>query len=116
GSWAELRREWRSGDRILVSIPMELRAVPVDDRHPDRAAIMVGPVVLAQDEACCRRPFSIASDTALTTRLVKEGPGLRYRILNTVPAPHPRYPKPLYAVPGFWPYWIYFDLKAAPLY
>jgi len=59
---------------------MGLRAVPVDRQHPDRAAIMYGPVALAQDEACCRRPFAIAPATELTTRLIKEGESLRFRI------------------------------------
>ena len=95
---------------------MGLRAVPVDRQHPDRAAIMYGPVVLAQDEACCRRPFAIAPATELTTRLIKEGDSLRFRITNTVPERHTRYLQPLYSVPGFWPYWVYFDLSAQSLY
>lgn len=116
GTWAEIDREWHSGDRVAMTIPMELRTVPVDRQHPDRAAIMYGPVVLAQDEACCRRPFAIAPTTALATRLVKESAGLRFRLLNTVPERHTRYLEPLYKVPGFWPYWVYFDLRAPPLY
>ena len=62
-----LRREWRSGDRLALTIPMELRAVPVDRQHPDRVAIMYGPITLAQDEACCRRPFSIAPTTCVSS-------------------------------------------------
>ena len=38
---------------------MALRTLPVDRQHPDRVAILYGPVVLAQDEACCRRPFAL---------------------------------------------------------
>jgi hypothetical protein len=95
---------------------MALRTVPVDRQHPNRAAIMYGPVVLAQDEACCRRPFSIAPATELTSRLIREDQGLRFRIANTLPERHTRYLQPLYSVPGFWPYWIYFDLTALPLY
>ena len=95
---------------------MSLRAVPVDAHHPDRVALMYGPVVLAQDEACCRRPFSLAPATSLTTRLVREGPGLRFRITNTVPERHTRFLQPLYDFPAHWPYWVYFDLHARPLY
>ena len=115
-SWAAIEREWQPGDTVSISIPMELRAVPVDRQHPDRAAIMYGPVVLAQDEACCRRPFAIAPAMELTTRLVKDGPGLRFRILNTIPERHTRYLQPLYSVRGFWTNWVYFDLTAPPLY
>ena len=39
--------------------------------------------------------------------------GLRFRILNTVPERHTRYLQPLYNLPGFWPYWVYFDLACA---
>jgi DUF1680 family protein len=116
GGWASIDREWKSGDTVLITIPMALRTVPVDRQHPDRAAIMYGPVVLAQDEACCRRPFAIAPTTALNTRLIREGEGIRFRITNTVPERHTRYLQPLYSVPGFWPYWIYFDLASAALY
>ena len=91
-------------------VPMDLRTVPIDREHLDRAAIMYGPVVLAQDEACCRRPFALAPSRPLSSRLVKEGPGLRFRLLNTVPERHTRYLQPLYSVPGFWPYFVYFDL------
>jgi DUF1680 family protein len=116
GGWVSIDREWRSGDVVVITIPMALREVPVDRQHPDRAAIMYGPVALAQDEACCRRPFAIAPATALVTRLIREGDGLRFRIANTVPERHTRYLQPLYSVPGFWPYWIYFDLTMRPLY
>jgi DUF1680 family protein len=114
--WAAVEREWRSRDQVAVTIAMSLRAVPIDRQHPDRAAIMYGPVVLAQDEACCRRPFSIAPSTALTTRLIKEGEPLRFRITNTVPERHTRYLQPLYSVPGFWPYFVYFDVSKPALY
>ena len=106
----------KSGDTVLITIPMALRTVPVDQQHPDRAAIMYGPVVLAQDEACCRRPFSISPTTELNTRLIREGEGLRFRMTNIVPERHTRYLQPLYSVPGFWPYWIYFDLASPALY
>jgi hypothetical protein len=85
GQWASIERLWQSGDTVTITIPMELRTVPVDRQHPDRVAIMYGPITLAQDEACCRRLFSIAPTTALTSRLIKEGAALRFRITNTVP-------------------------------
>src|SRR5215472_10653529 len=116
GQWAAIDRTWVSGDRVIIRIPMELRAMAIDRQHPHRVAIMYGPVVLAQDEACCRRPFSLAPQTALVARLVKEGKSLRFRILNTVPERHTRYLVPLYSLPPFWPYWMYFDLHAPPLY
>ena len=115
GQWARIEREWNPNDRVTVTIPMALRSQPVDPHHPNRVAILWGPVVLAQDEACCRRPLALDRATTLEDRLVREGP-LRFRILNTIPERHTRFLQPFYAFPAFWPYWLYFDLDARPLY
>jgi DUF1680 family protein len=112
--WLHVTRLWSAGDRLRLHLPMQLRAVPVDPQHPARAAIMFGPTVLAQDEACCRRPFALAPDTALETRLVREGN--RFRLTNTVPERHTRYLVPFHTLPANWPYWVYFDLHAPPLH
>jgi len=72
-------------------------------------------VVLAQDEACCRRPLALRPGDDLEHRLVQEGP-LRFRILDAAPERHTRFLQPLYGFPAFWPYWVYFDLDAPPLY
>jgi uncharacterized protein len=115
GEWVRIEREWRPGDRVTVTIPMTLRTVPVDRQHPNRVAVLWGPVVLAQDEACCRRPLALEPGDDLARRLVREGPA-RFRILDTAPERHPRFLQPFYAFPAFWPYWVYFDLDAPPLY
>jgi hypothetical protein len=116
GHWATVEREWQPGDVLTLRVPLALRLVPVDRQHPDRAAVMFGPIVLAQDEACCRRPFSLGSTTSVEARLVREDEPLRFRIINLVPELHTRYLVPLYAIPGFWPHWVYFDMHAAPLF
>ncbi|MCX5493380.1 glycoside hydrolase family 127 protein [Kaistia dalseonensis] len=116
GDWAVIDRLWMPSDSVTITIPMALRAVPIDEQHPDRVAMMYGPIVLAQDEACCRRPLTIAPDTALETRLIKDGDGPRFRITNAVPERHTRYLVPLYSFPKDWPYWVYFDLHAPSLY
>ena len=116
GEWAVIDREFQPGDRIGIRIPMSIRMVPVDPQHPDRVAIMSGPQVLAQDEACCRRPFAMGGDTDLSRRLVRDGTGARFRLLNGVPERHTRFLQPLHTIPPFWPYWVYFDLHAPSLY
>jgi DUF1680 family protein len=48
-SWASIERRWQNGDRVTVRIRLELRAEAVDTQHPDRVAILYGPVVLVED-------------------------------------------------------------------
>jgi uncharacterized protein len=46
GGFAAMRRQWRSGDRVELDLPMTLRLEPVDSRHPQTVALAFGPVVL----------------------------------------------------------------------
>ncbi len=46
GSYVEVRRTWKTGDRVEMKIPMSLRLEALPD-NPNRAAILYGPVVLA---------------------------------------------------------------------
>ncbi|MEI6946824.1 beta-L-arabinofuranosidase domain-containing protein [Paraflavisolibacter sp. H34] len=46
GSYITLTRTWKTGDRVEVTYPMTLRAVPAND-NPNVVAFAYGPVVLA---------------------------------------------------------------------
>ncbi len=46
GSWAELDRTWKSGDRVELSLDMPLRTVPLDAQHPGLVALVYGPETL----------------------------------------------------------------------
>jgi len=46
GSWAEIERNWKDGDRIEFALDMPLRLVPIDVQHPKTVALMHGPVAL----------------------------------------------------------------------
>jgi uncharacterized protein len=116
GGWASVERSWQTNDEVTLRLPMRLRLLPVDRQHSDRVAILCGPVVLAQDEACCRRPFALEDVAQLESRLVCDAVSLRFNVADTAPERHRRWLQPLYRFPGFWPYWVYFDLKAPPLY
>jgi hypothetical protein len=48
GSYVEIARTWRTGDRVDLTLPKSLRLEPLPD-NPDRVAIMWGPLVLAGD-------------------------------------------------------------------
>jgi uncharacterized protein len=46
GSWVALRRHWRPGDVLQVTLPMQLAVEPTPD-HPAVQALTYGPVVLS---------------------------------------------------------------------
>jgi DUF1680 family protein len=46
GSLSSVRRTWKSGDRIQLTLPMSLRLEAVDEQHPDLVALLYGPLVL----------------------------------------------------------------------
>jgi len=48
GSYVEISRTWRTGDRVDLVLPKALRLEPLPD-NPSRAAILWGPLVLAGD-------------------------------------------------------------------
>ena len=46
GTFAELRREWKTGDRVDLDFRLRVRLEPLDSRHADVVAVVSGPVVL----------------------------------------------------------------------
>ncbi|MGA8867996.1 MAG: beta-L-arabinofuranosidase domain-containing protein [Candidatus Sulfotelmatobacter sp.] len=58
GSFARVSREWKSGDRIELELPMKARLEAIDAQHPDVVALMMGPLVL----------FSLATPQPTLTR------------------------------------------------
>jgi hypothetical protein len=46
GTFARLEREWKSGDRMELDLPMKTRLEAIDAQHPDTVALLVGPLVL----------------------------------------------------------------------
>ncbi len=46
GTFVEIRRNWKNGDRIEMELPMRVRLEPLDARHPDTVALLRGPLVL----------------------------------------------------------------------
>jgi DUF1680 family protein len=50
GTFVQVRREWRSSDRIDLDLPMKIRLEAVDARHADTVAVMTGPLVLFGDQ------------------------------------------------------------------
>jgi DUF1680 family protein len=48
GAYVELKRTWKNGDIVSLTLPKQLHAEPLPD-NPRRAALMWGPLVLAGD-------------------------------------------------------------------
>ena len=49
--WASIKRTWKTNDKVVITFPMPIRAVPVDPRHPQRIAILYGPLLMVQNAA-----------------------------------------------------------------
>jgi hypothetical protein len=46
GQFAAIRREWKSGDRVELELPLKMRLEPIDAQHTDTVALLRGPLVL----------------------------------------------------------------------
>ncbi|TDC48040.1 hypothetical protein E1212_22465 [Jiangella ureilytica] len=111
--WFALARTWRDGDRVAVGLGPRLRALPVDEQHPNRVAMAYGPVVLAQDVDWVV-PFDAPVPWSMLdweSHLVRQGSQLLF--LPAEPGTHRMPPgpfRPFYEVPERRPYRIYHDL------
>jgi len=58
GTWAIIRRQWKKGDRIEMTLPFALRRAPIDSKTPELFAMMKGPLMMASVEGSPNlRPF-----------------------------------------------------------
>lgn len=131
GTWATLERSWRNGDRVEVTIPLRMRMEPVDPQHPDRVAVVRGPVVLALEGAYHDANFRLPeSDDDLTKWLVPEQWAPPIAILTASTESHnaksvfrsvPPGGTParlrfraFYDIGENYPYFMYFDRKELP--
>ncbi|MFL6306673.1 MAG: beta-L-arabinofuranosidase domain-containing protein [Candidatus Sulfotelmatobacter sp.] len=46
GEFAAIRREWKTGDRVEVELPLNMRLESIDPQHADTVALLRGPLVL----------------------------------------------------------------------
>jgi DUF1680 family protein len=46
GTFTEVSRHWRSGDRVDLHLPRKMRLEPIDPQHPETVALLCGPLVL----------------------------------------------------------------------
>ena len=67
GSWVALRRRWRRGDVLQVTLPMQLAVEPTPD-HPAVQALTYGPVVLSGVHGTDPGPLTPQLDMASVRR------------------------------------------------
>ena len=54
-SYSQIRRQWRTGDKVEISFPMALRTESMPD-NPNRIAVFYGPTLLAADLGAVNDP------------------------------------------------------------
>jgi DUF1680 family protein len=131
GTWATIARTWTSGDRVEIRIPLTMRMEAVDAQHPDRVAVVRGPVVFVLEGAYHDPNFRLPMhDEALATWLVPEAGSLP-RGVWAVGMTEPQYPtilrveppdksavrlrfRPFYEMAENYPYFMYFDRRSLP--
>jgi uncharacterized protein len=104
GTWAAITRMWTAGDRVTIQIPMQLQLAPIDPQHPNRVAVMYGPVVLVRPDPArlvlsapsLAKSFNSRDREGLEFELVGQPGGMML---------------PFYKVGHLQPYTMYFDLN-----
>lgn len=66
GSFIEIRRTWKTGDHVELTLPMSLRLETMPD-NPQRVAVLYGPAVLAGDLGADDETTGVILEPALMT-------------------------------------------------
>jgi DUF1680 family protein len=126
GTWATIARTWNPGDKVEYHLPMPLRTEAVDRYHPNRVAVLHGPVVLALDSDYHDPNFEMPADDEQLNRLVIADdrplashfsapavPGM-YRIERADGKPVRLRLRPFFAYNEGFPYQVYIDRQSWP--
>ena len=69
GRFAAVRRRWRNGDVVDLHLPLPMRLEPIDEHHPNTAALVRGPLVLMAVKAEVDAPVpALRRSTLLNAR------------------------------------------------
>src|ERR1700739_3745249 len=73
GRFAAVQREWKSGDRVELELPLRMRLEPIDARHSNTVALLRGPLVLMSVKEQQEGPLpQITRSQLLAARRVNE--------------------------------------------
>jgi DUF1680 family protein len=104
GTWASISRTRRGGDRMSIRMPMQLTLASIDLQHPNRVALMYGPVVLVRDD----RPVLSLNKAEIDKGFEAGNRALEFRALDQPSSTM----MPFYRLGYQHPYTMYFDLNA----
>ncbi len=116
GTWATLERTWNSGDEVELQLPLPIRMQPVDHQHPERVAIVRGPVTIVMEGLWQETSFRLPKTDAEFEKMLLPD---RSRGMFQVRSPdgktqHSRF-RPFYTVAETTPYYMYFDKSSLPV-
>lgn len=127
GMWAKVTRLWNPGDKVELTIPMQLRMEAVDREHPGRVAICRGPVVFGLDADYHDPGFELPDNNENLNKWLVPSEHLQLAHYTTQPAvpgmfriqrPDGRKVRlmfrPFYAFEEGFPYQMYFDRSNWP--
>jgi len=78
GSFASVRRLWKTGDRVQLELPLKVRLEAIDPQHPETVAVLRGPLVLfpiTSAKPTVTRQQLLAAKPAGTQKWQVETPG-----------------------------------------
>lgn len=104
GQFAELSREWKDGDRVVLTLDRPLRLEAVDAQHTNRVAVMHGPLALF-----ATGDRMVPYDRADLMRIAQTAPGAAEWSVTTDTGAHSF--KPFFAI-GTEPHRLYQFLNA----
>jgi DUF1680 family protein len=115
GNWAAIVRTWSPGDRIEIRIPLRFRMQPVDVQHPDRVALVRGPVVYVLDTFAHSQNFRLPdTDAELNKWVVADTPPGAFHVELPGGGRVGSKLLPFYSMGEVAPYKMYFDRKSLP--
>ena len=116
GTWASLEREWKSGDQVEIRIPLTLRMQAVDKQHPERVAVVRGPVAMVMEGLWQETTFTLPkTDAELEQMLRPDSTSGFFRVRSPAGGTnHSRF-RPFYTEEERQPYYLYFDKPSLPV-
>ncbi|HTU34425.1 MAG TPA: beta-L-arabinofuranosidase domain-containing protein [Candidatus Acidoferrum sp.] len=116
GTWATIDRSWNSGDQVELRIPLTIHMQAVDKEHPERVAIVHGPVAMVMEGLWQGTEFKLPKTDAEFNQMLVPDPKPGYFQVRTPGGgtQHSRF-CPFYTQVEFRPYYMYFDKQSLPV-